>query len=70
MSSLTIAFVVGVLIAVSGMAGLTLQRLLPDGHTAERVAADIHKRLLGRAPEAIEEAAEANGSRQAVVGHA
>ena len=36
MSSLTIAFVVGVLIAVSGMAGLTLQRLLPDGHTAER----------------------------------
>ena len=41
-----------------------------DGHTAERVAADIHKRLLGRAPEAIEEAAEANGSRQAVVGHA
>jgi hypothetical protein len=25
-----------VLIAVSGMAGLTLQRLLPDGHTAER----------------------------------
>ncbi|HLX98092.1 MAG TPA: hypothetical protein VKR62_05305 [Roseiarcus sp.] len=36
MSSLTIAFVVGVLIAVSGMAGLTLQRLLPEGHTAER----------------------------------
>jgi hypothetical protein len=36
MSSLTIAAVVGMLIAVSGMAGLTLQRLLPEGHTAER----------------------------------
>ena len=36
MSSLTIALFVGVLIAVSGMAGLTLQRLLPEGHTAER----------------------------------
>jgi hypothetical protein len=36
MSSLTIALFVGVLIAVSGMVGLTLQRLLPDGHTAER----------------------------------
>lgn len=36
MNSLTIAAVVGVLIAVSGMAGLTLQRLLPEGHTAER----------------------------------
>jgi hypothetical protein len=36
MNSLTIALFVGVLIAVSGMAGLTLQRLLPDGHTAER----------------------------------
>jgi hypothetical protein len=36
MNSLTIAIFVGVLIAVSGMVGLTLQRLLPDGHTAER----------------------------------
>ena len=34
--TLTIALFVGVLIAVSGMAGLTLQRLLPEGHTAER----------------------------------
>ncbi|MGH6797881.1 MAG: hypothetical protein ACREDI_05805 [Roseiarcus sp.] len=36
MSSLSIALVVGVLIAVSGMAGRTLQRLLPAGHTADR----------------------------------
>lgn len=36
MSSLTIAFVVGLLIAVSGMVGLELQRLLPAGHTTER----------------------------------
>jgi hypothetical protein len=36
MSSLSIALVVGVLIAVSGMVGLTLQRLLPVDQTAER----------------------------------
>ncbi len=36
MSSLSIALVVGVLIAMSGAAGLVLQRLLPASHTAER----------------------------------
>jgi hypothetical protein len=36
MSSLSIAIVVGVLIAVSGAAGLAIQRLLPGHHTAER----------------------------------
>jgi hypothetical protein len=36
MSSLTIALVVGALIAACGVAGLTVQRVLPDGHTAER----------------------------------
>ena len=38
MSSLTIALVVGVLIAVGGLVGLVLQRLLPERHTAERPA--------------------------------
>ena len=36
MSSLTIAVVVGMLIALSGAAGLALQWLLPGHHTAER----------------------------------
>ena len=36
MSSLTIALVVGMLIALSGAAGLALQWLLPGHHTAER----------------------------------
>jgi hypothetical protein len=36
MNSLSIAIVVGVLIALSGAAGLFGQRLLPDHHTAER----------------------------------
>jgi hypothetical protein len=36
MSSLSIALVVGVLIAMSGATGLVLQRLLPAAHTAER----------------------------------
>jgi len=36
MNSLTIAVVVGVLIAVCGAAGLAVQRLLPGHHTAER----------------------------------
>jgi len=36
MSSLSIALVVGALIAISGATGLVLQRLLPAAHTAER----------------------------------
>ncbi len=36
MSSLSIALVVGALIAACGVAGLGVQRLLPDYHTAER----------------------------------
>jgi hypothetical protein len=36
LSSLSIAVVVGLLIAVSGLAGLFLQARLPAGHTAER----------------------------------
>ena len=36
MSSLTIAIIVGGLIAASGLVGLTLQKRLPEHHTAER----------------------------------